>query len=115
MPEYAWTCLNKQDSEYTYGSKYSKILNMAKFWIWQGSQYASVTKCSEYARICLAWQSSKYISGCEYTSILNLKAGAQGSKFARTWLIMSELDVNTPKDVWIYDNKQYSEYSTYNT
>ena len=73
MPEYAWMCLNKQDSEYNYGSKYPKILNMAKFWIWQGSQYASVTQCSEYARICLAWQSSKYISDFEYTSVLNLK------------------------------------------
>ena len=31
MPEYAWMCLNKQDSEYNYGSKYPKILNMANF------------------------------------------------------------------------------------
>ena len=40
-------CLNKQDSEYALGPKYGKILNM------QGSQYVSVTQCSEYARICL--------------------------------------------------------------
>ena len=28
-------------------------LNMPKFWIWQGSEYASVTQSSEYAIICL--------------------------------------------------------------
>ena len=40
-------CLNKQNPEYAWGPKYAKIL------IWQGSQYASITQCSEYARICL--------------------------------------------------------------
>ena len=49
MPEYAWMYLYKQDS------KYAKILNMVKFWIWQGSQYASVTQRSEYSIICLDW------------------------------------------------------------
>ena len=53
MPEYAWMYLNKQDSEYALGPKYAKILNMAKFWIWQDSQYASVLHSvldmSEYA------------------------------------------------------------------
>ena len=43
MPEYAWMCLYKQDSEYAWARKYVKILNMAKFCIWQGFQYASVT------------------------------------------------------------------------
>ena len=42
--EYAWMWLNKQDSEYAYGPKYANILNMAKFWTWQGSQYASVSQ-----------------------------------------------------------------------
>ena len=32
MFEYAWICLNKQDSEYALGSKYAKPLNMTKFW-----------------------------------------------------------------------------------
>ena len=37
MPEYAWMCLNKQDSEYPSGpkyeqtSKYDKVLNMEGF------------------------------------------------------------------------------------
>ena len=44
MPEFAWMCLYKYDSEYTSGLKYAKLLNMAKFWIWKGSQYASVTQ-----------------------------------------------------------------------
>ena len=52
MPEYAWMCLYKKDSEYASGPKYAIALNMAKFWIWQGSQYANVTsilKMLEYA------------------------------------------------------------------
>ena len=31
----------------------SKILNMTKFWIWQGSQNGRVTQFSEYPKICL--------------------------------------------------------------
>ena len=46
--EYAWMCLDKQDSEYASGPKYGKILNMP-----QGSQYRSVPWPFEYARICL--------------------------------------------------------------
>ena len=33
--------------------KYAKILNIAMFLIWQGSQNASFTQNSEYARRCL--------------------------------------------------------------
>ena len=46
MSKYTWMYLYKQHSEYASGHKYAKILNMAKFWIWQGSQYASVTQRS---------------------------------------------------------------------
>ena len=46
-------CLYKQNSEYTSSTKYAKILNMGKFWVWQGSRYESVTQCSYYARICI--------------------------------------------------------------
>ena len=53
MPKYVWMCPYKQDSEYASGPKYAKIVNMAKFLIWQGSQYESVTQRSEYARTCL--------------------------------------------------------------
>ena len=48
-------CIYKQDSEYASGPKYAKILNMEKFRIWQGSQYAamrtlySVLNMPEYA------------------------------------------------------------------
>ena len=52
MPEYASMCLYKQDSEYASSPKYAEILNMAKFSIWQNSQYARVTQHFEYARIC---------------------------------------------------------------
>ena len=53
MSEYAWMCLYKQDSEYGLGPEYATIMNMAKFWIWQGFQCANITQHSEYARICL--------------------------------------------------------------
>ena len=46
--DYAWICVNKQGSEYASGRKYVKILNMAKFWIWQGSQNESVKQRTEY-------------------------------------------------------------------
>ena len=54
------------------------VLNMSEFWVWQDSQYASVTQHSEYARIRLdrvlniswvlnmpgtwIWQDSEYLS-----------------------------------------------------
>ena len=41
-------CLHKQDPWYASGPKYAKILNMAKFWMSQVSQYASVEQRSEY-------------------------------------------------------------------
>ena len=47
MLEHAWMYVVKQDCECTLSPKY------AKFWIWQGSQYASVTQRFEYTRICL--------------------------------------------------------------
>ena len=53
MPEYAWMCIYKQDSEHAPGPKHAKILNIAKFWIWQVSQYASVRQLSWYAWVCL--------------------------------------------------------------
>ena len=86
-------CLSKHDSEYASGSIHAKLLNMVKLWIWQGSQYASVTQRSEYARICLhkalnipwvlnmpgfwMWQ------GSEYANV------TQGSKYATILLNMS--------------------------
>ena len=50
MPESAYI---NSISEYAWGPKYTKILNMAKLCIWQSSHYGSVTQRSEYARICL--------------------------------------------------------------
>ena len=66
---------------------------MSKFWIWKGSQYASITECLDYVRICLdrvlnisqvlnmpgfsIWQGSEY-------------AVTQGSTYDLTWLSMSE-------------------------
>ena len=50
MPEYTWICLNKQDSEHASSPKYAKILNIAKFWIWQGSQYANIMQGAKYVQ-----------------------------------------------------------------
>ena len=57
-------CLNKQDSEYTLGPKYAKLLK--KFWISQGSHYVSFTQFSEYDL------SSEYILGPTYAKNLNM-------------------------------------------
>ena len=45
--------LFEQDSEYDSGPKYAKILNMAKFCISQGSQYAIDTQRCKYERVYL--------------------------------------------------------------
>ena len=74
MPEYPWVFLNKQDSEYVYGTKYARIWNLKKLWIWKGFKYPNVSQRSEYARIFLAWESSEYISGSKYVSTLNMKS-----------------------------------------
>ena len=99
MPEYVWMCLYKRDSEYSSCPKYAKILNMAKFWIWQGFQYASITQRSEYARICLDRVLNNILSS-KYDRTLN-RAGfwiwqgseyvnvPQGSKYATILLNMS--------------------------
>ena len=75
--EYTWiflsVLLNKENSGYTYGIKYAKILSLTKLWIWQGCQYASVSQRSKYARIFFAWQSSEYILGSKYASFLSMK------------------------------------------
>ena len=94
MPEYAWMCLYKQDCEYALGATCAKILNMAKFWIQQGSQHASITQDSEYARICLDWVLNiSWVlnmlefwiwQGSEYARV------TQGSKYATIGLNMSE-------------------------
>ena len=43
MPKYAWMCPYKQDCGYASDPKCVKILNLAKFWIWQASLYVNVT------------------------------------------------------------------------
>ena len=53
MPKHAWMCLYIQDFEQASNTENATTLNMAKFWIWQGSQYVSVAHRSEYVRIFL--------------------------------------------------------------
>ena len=68
--KYVWICLLRQESEYASGNKYAKILNVTKFWRWQGSQYGNVTQRPQYARIWL--DSSECILRSKYTRILNM-------------------------------------------
>ena len=94
MPEYAWMCIYKQDSEYASGPKYVKLLNMAKPLILQGSQYANLTQRSEYARLChdrvpnISWVPNMpgfwIWQGSEYARV------TQGSKYVTIWLNISE-------------------------
>ena len=73
MPDYVLVFLNKQDSRYAYVTKYVKTKILTKFWIWQGSQHASVSQRSECTWIFLAWQNSECILGSKYATILNMK------------------------------------------
>ena len=92
--EYAWMCLNKQDSEYASGPKYAKILNMAGLSICEGYTVLWIFHN-------MAWQSSEYISGSKYSSVLNM----QGLHRV----------LNMPQYVWIFDNRQGSEFVSCNT
>ena len=58
----------------------------------------------------MPWQSSEHILGSkyEYSRVLNMQRVTQGSIYATIWL-------NMPEYVWIYDNRQGSEYVSYNT
>ena len=73
MPDYVLVFLNKQGSRYAYVTKYAKTKILTKFWIWQGSQHASVSQRSECTWIFLAWQNSECILGSKYAIILNMK------------------------------------------
>ena len=107
IPEYAWMFQYKQDSEYVSGPNYAKILNMAGFLMRE--RYTGFWICQN-----MPWQSSEYIlahlwQGSEYERV------TQGSKYSTIYLNMSEWDANMPQYVWSYDNKQGSEYVSYNT
>ena len=90
------------------------ILNMPKFWIWQGSQYMSFTQPFDFARMSCLTEFWMYLEFkiCQYSEYETV---TQGSKYTPTWLNTSELDENMPEDVSIYNNKEASEYVSYNT
>ena len=90
MPEYVWICLYEQDSEYTSGPKYAKILNVAGFSICE--RYTAFWICQN-----MLWQSSKYTLGYEYARILNM---------AGFWY-MQELHrvLNMPQYGWVCFNR----------
>ena len=92
---------------------------MAKFWIKQVFQNASVAQPTEYTRICLdgvlnmSWVLNMpgfcFHMGSEFARII------EGSKYVTIWLNMSEQDVNMPEYGWIFNNRQGSEYVLCNT
>ena len=113
--EYVWLCLNvPKYTGFWICLKFlnAEILNTAKFWIKKVFQNASVTQPTEYARICLdrvpniywvlnmpgfwIWKDS------EYARI------TKSSKYATIWLNMYEY-------IWIFNNRQGSEYVSCNT
>ena len=94
MSKHARMCLNKQGSEYVSGPTYAKTLNIAKFLIWQGSKYASVTQRSGYA-----WKHFDRVQNISW--VLNMPEfwiwqGSvyirviQASKYTTMWLKISE-------------------------
>ena len=96
MSEYAWTCLNKDDSEYASGPKYTKILNMTRLSMCE--RYTAYWLCQN-----MPWQSSEYILGSKYVRVLNrqelhriLNMSQYGFIYLnRTWicLVMSEFTI----------------------
>ena len=68
MPEYAWMCLYKQDSEYALGPKYAKILNMTGFSICEA--FHSVLNMPEYALICSKY--ARVLKMQEFHRVLNM-------------------------------------------
>ena len=84
MPEYAWMCLYKQDSEYDSGPKYTKTMNMTNYWKWQGSQYGSVQR-PKYARIWL----DRVLNISWLLNMPGFWSVTQGSKYATVWFDMS--------------------------
>ena len=60
MPEYAGICLNEQHSEYAWGPKYAKVLNVAGFSMCE--RYTASWRCQ-----FMPWHSSEYISGSKYS------------------------------------------------
>ena len=120
--EYVWICLNVPKSTGFWiclEFLNAEILNMAKSWIKQVFQNASVIQSTEYARICLdrvlniSWVLNMpgfwIWKGSEYARI------TKGSKYAVKWLNMSEQNVNMPEYPWIFSNRQVSEYVSCNT
>ena len=63
MPEYTGMCICKQNSEYTSGPKYAKILNLAGLAICES--YAAFWICQN-----MPWQISEYILGSKHARIL---------------------------------------------
>ena len=103
--EYAWLCLNKQDSEYGLGPKYAQVLNMAGLLMCKRSEYAiifleRVLNTSWVLNMLVFW----IWQGFEYARVI------QCSKYATIRLLISEQDLNMPEYVWIHDNRQGSEY-----
>ena len=87
-----------------------RVLNMPKFLIWKGPKYATMCldKVLNISWVLnmpgfWIWQSS----GCARVK--------QGSKYATIWLNISEQDAITPEYAWIYNNRQGSEYVSYDT
>ena len=115
MPEYAWMCLYKQDSDYASDPKYAKILNIAKFWMWQVFQYTNV-----HSVLNIPWQSSECILGSKYARNVNM-AGFWICKSYTGFYICHNMaeDVLIGREyAWICLNlrlRQGPEYVSYNT
>ena len=91
---------------------------MAKFWIWQGAQYALVTQRSEYAKICL--DGVLNISWVLDMPVFRIWQGSecsrvtQGSKYATIWWNMSEYDVNVIMSEFSITDRVPNMYPTKN-
>ena len=90
IPQYAWMCPYKQGSENAWGPKYASLTQHSEYIL--GSKYASILNMVG----CWIWKS--------YTGFYICHNMAEC--LSRTWTCLN---------VWIYDNRQGSEYVSYNT
>ena len=70
----------------------------------------------------MLWQSSEYILNSKYVRILNMSEfwlwQVSDASYSRFWICYNMAEyvsilVNMPEYVWIYDNRQDSEYAPY--
>ena len=111
------------------------VLNMPKLWTWKSSEYCKVLNIQALHSVLnmpentltefwiyLGFYICQY-SGCSravnmqvlHRVLIMSQCCLICLSATGIWLNMSEYNRNMPEYIWIYDNRQVSEYISYNT